>query len=258
MGLRGRRRFTARPAGAAVYAAGPSMGRVAPPRAPMTKLPPMIAPEVGFTDYKPAYTQTQALAEANRCFYCVDAPCVAALPDGDQHPRVHPQDLHGQRRGRGADDLQPANVLGMSCARVCPVEVLCVGACVYNDLDSPPIEIGKLQRYATDAAFAAGWEFFTAGPDTGKSVGPGRRRPGVAGGGPRAASARARGHDLRRGRAARRPQHHRRRALQDARRPGAARGRVGAEDRRRRGRAATSRSVVSSASKICAAGIRRW
>jgi hypothetical protein len=79
-------------------------------------------------------------------------------------------------------------VFGMSCARVCPVEVLCAGACVYNEIDAPAIEIGKLQRYATDAAFAAGWEFFTAGPDTGKSV-------GIVGGGPAALAA---AHELRR------------------------------------------------------------
>jgi glutamate synthase (NADPH/NADH) small chain len=62
-------------------------------------------------------------------------------------------------------------MLGYSCARVCPVEVLCVGDCVYNDMGVPPIQIGRLQRYATDAAMAAGWHDFVAGPDTGKSVG---------------------------------------------------------------------------------------
>jgi dihydropyrimidine dehydrogenase (NAD+) subunit PreT len=64
-----------------------------------------------------------------------------------------------------------ANILGMSCARVCPVEVLCVGDCVYNELGVPPIQIGKLQRYSTDEAFEKGWRFFQAGKDTGKSVG---------------------------------------------------------------------------------------
>ena len=76
----------------------------------------------------------------------------------------------------------------MSCARVCPVEVLCVGDCVYNHMGVPPIQIGKLQRYATDAAFEAGWEYFEAGPDTGRSV-------GIVGGGPAALAA---AHRLRR------------------------------------------------------------
>jgi dihydropyrimidine dehydrogenase (NAD+) subunit PreT len=63
-----------------------------------------------------------------------------------------------------AKTIFDSNILGMSCARVCPVEVLCVGDCVYNHLGSPPIQIGKLQRYATDQAFERGWRFFEAGP----------------------------------------------------------------------------------------------
>ncbi len=72
--------------------------------------------------------------------------------------------------GTACRTILEANILGMSCARVCPVEVLCVGDCVYTELGAPPIQIGKLQRYATDAAYAAGWRFFEAGPDTGRSV----------------------------------------------------------------------------------------
>ena len=71
----------------------------------------------------------------------------------------------------------------MSCSRVCPVEVLCVGKCVYNDMHMQPINIGKLQRYSTDTAFDEGWDFFEAGPDTGKSV-------GLVGGGPASSHAR--------------------------------------------------------------------
>ncbi len=69
-----------------------------------------------------------------------------------------------------AKTIFESNILGMSCARVCPVEVLCVGDCVYNHLGVPPIQIGKLQRYATDRAFENGWRFFEAGPDSGKHV----------------------------------------------------------------------------------------
>lgn len=152
----------------------------------MTKLPPERA-EAGFADYKPAYTQTQALAEANRCLYCVDAPCVQHCPTAINIPEFIRKISTGNVEG-AARTIFSANVLGMSCARVCPVEVLCAGACVYNDLESPAIEIGKLQRYATDAAFAAGWQFFEAGPATGKHV-------GIVGGGPAALAA---AHELRR------------------------------------------------------------
>ncbi|MBL9104200.1 MAG: FAD-dependent oxidoreductase [Myxococcales bacterium] len=152
---------------------------------PMTTLPSDRS-EAGFGDYKPAYSPAQALAEANRCLYCVDAPCVQHCPTGIDIPGFIRKISTGNLRG-SARTIFDANVFGMSCARVCPVEVLCAGACVYNHLDSPAIEIGKLQRYATDAAYAEGWEFFTAGPDSGKSV-------GLIGGGPAALAA---AHELR-------------------------------------------------------------
>ena len=151
----------------------------------MTKLPDDRS-EAGFTDYKPAYSPSQALSEANRCLYCVDAPCVQHCPTAINIPEFIRKISTGNVEG-SARTIFAANILGMSCARVCPVEVLCAGACVYNELDAPPIEIGKLQRYATDAAFAAGWQFFTAGADTGKSV-------GIVGGGPAALAA---AHELR-------------------------------------------------------------
>jgi dihydropyrimidine dehydrogenase (NAD+) subunit PreT len=147
---------------------------------PMTTLPPDRS-EASFGDYKPAYSNAQALAEANRCLYCVDAPCVQHCPTGIDIPEFIRKIGTGNLKG-SARTIFAANVFGMSCARVCPVEVLCAGACVYNEMDAPAIEIGKLQRYATDAAYAAGWEFFTAGPDTGKSV-------GIVGGGPAALAA---------------------------------------------------------------------
>ncbi|MFO0709187.1 MAG: NAD(P)-dependent oxidoreductase [Sandaracinus sp.] len=126
--------------------------------------------ETVFSDYKPALTKDQALAEANRCLFCTDAPCVKACPTHIDIPQFIRKIATGNEEG-SARTIFSANILGTSCARVCPVEVLCVGDCVYNDKGEPPIQIGKLQRYATDAALASGLRFFEAGPDSGKSVG---------------------------------------------------------------------------------------
>ncbi len=126
--------------------------------------------ESGFEDYKSAFTPAQAVVEANRCLYCFDAPCIKVCPTGINIPEFI-RKISTSNVKNAAKTIFESNILGMSCSRVCPVETLCVGDCVYNDMGVPPIEIGKLQRYATDAAFDAGWEFFEAGPDSGKSVG---------------------------------------------------------------------------------------
>ena len=126
--------------------------------------------ETAFGDFKSAYDVRQARAEANRCLYCLDAPCIKACPTSIDIPEFIRKIATGNVKG-SARTIFEANILGMSCARVCPVEVLCVGDCVYNNMDSPPIQIGKLQRYSTDTAYERGWTFFEAGPDTGRSVG---------------------------------------------------------------------------------------
>ncbi len=135
----------------------------------MTKLPDPRS-EVVFEDFKPAYTENQALVEANRCLYCSDAPCIQACPTEIDIPTFIRKIATGNVRG-SAKTIFDSNVFGMSCARVCPVEVLCVGDCVYNDMGVPPIQIGKLQRFATDRAFDEGWSYYEAGEDTGHSVG---------------------------------------------------------------------------------------
>ncbi len=125
--------------------------------------------EVVFDDFKAPYTLQAAIAEAERCLYCYDAPCIQACPTEIDIPTFIRKIATGNVKG-SAKTIFDSNILGMSCARVCPVEVLCVGDCVYNREDSPPIQIGKLQRFSTDIAFEKGWEFYEAGPDTGKKV----------------------------------------------------------------------------------------
>jgi dihydropyrimidine dehydrogenase (NAD+) subunit PreT len=143
--------------------------------------------ESAFADFKHAFGKPQALAEANRCLYCEDAPCIQACPTSINIPEFIRKIATDNVKG-SARTIFESNILGMSCARVCPVETLCVGDCVYNHLDAPPIQIGKLQRYATDAAYEAGWRFFEAGADTGRSV-------GLVGAGPASLAA---AHELRR------------------------------------------------------------
>ncbi|MCX4242922.1 NAD(P)-dependent oxidoreductase [Paraliomyxa miuraensis] len=152
----------------------------------MTKIAKERAENV-FTDFKAAYTPQQALVEANRCLFCADAPCIQACPTGIEIPQFIRKIATGNVKG-SARTIFDSNILGMSCARVCPVEVLCVGKCVYNEMGVPPIQIGKLQRYSTDHAFAEGWRFFEAAPDSGKSV-------GLVGAGPASLAA---AHELRR------------------------------------------------------------
>ncbi|MES2098437.1 MAG: NAD(P)-dependent oxidoreductase [Pseudomonadota bacterium] len=123
-----------------------------------------------FGDAHPPLTQVQALIEAERCYYCFDAPCVTACPTGIDIPsfirRISEDNLRGAARA-----ILEANVFGGMCARVCPTEVLCERACVRNTNEDKPVEIGALQRHATDAVFASGGApMFTRAMLTGKRV----------------------------------------------------------------------------------------
>jgi glutamate synthase (NADPH/NADH) small chain len=133
-----------------------------------------------FPELHPAFDTQSALAEANRCLYCYDAPCTAACPTHIDVPRFIKKIATGNLRGSAATILD-ANILGLSCARVCPVDVLCEGACVMHRYNQQPIEIGRLQRYAMEWFYAAG---LGAGQKPGGSPEGLTRRIACIGGGP--------------------------------------------------------------------------
>lgn len=97
----------------------------------------------------PALTSQEAIIEANRCLFCFDAPCIQACPTGIDIPSFIKKIASGNLVG-SARTILTANILGASCARVCPTEVLCEGACVVLDREGSAVQIGRLQRYATD------------------------------------------------------------------------------------------------------------
>lgn len=102
-----------------------------------------------FPELHPALDSQSALAEANRCLFCFDAPCTAACPTHIDVPRFIKKIGSGNLRG-SAMTILDANILGLSCSRVCPVDVLCEGSCVMHRYNKKPIEIGRLQRFAMD------------------------------------------------------------------------------------------------------------
>ena len=125
---------------------------------------------VNFGDAHPPLTRSQALIEAERCYYCHDAPCATACPTGIDIPSFIHRIAQDNNRGAARAILE-ANPLGGMCARVCPTEVLCEQACVRNANEDKPVEIGSLQRYATDAFFAQpGAPLFQRAAATGKRV----------------------------------------------------------------------------------------
>jgi len=122
-----------------------------------------------FAEIAPPLTRDAALAEAHRCLYCFDAPCTQACPTHIDVPAFIRKIATGNLRG-SARVILDANPMGHSCARACPVEVLCEGACVMNARDEKPINIALLQRHATDYALEHGLKLFAPGADTGKRV----------------------------------------------------------------------------------------
>jgi dihydropyrimidine dehydrogenase (NAD+) subunit PreT len=123
-----------------------------------------------FADLHPPLEKTAAVTEALRCLYCFDAPCMGACPTHIDVPKFIKKIASGNLEGSARTILE-ANILGASCSRACPVQVLCEGACVMHRYNKQPIEIGRLQRFAMDALHASGAGLpFAAGEDTGKRV----------------------------------------------------------------------------------------
>jgi len=123
-----------------------------------------------FAEIHPPLDAQAAIVEANRCLYCFDAPCTAACPTHIDVPRFIRKITTGNLRGSALAILD-ANILGASCSRVCPVEVLCEGACVMHRYNKQPIEIGRLQRFAMDDFYSNGARLaFAPAPERSKKV----------------------------------------------------------------------------------------
>ena len=148
--------------------------------------------ERNFADIHPPLSRSEALIEADRCYFCYDAPCTTACPTGIDIPAFIQKIRSDNIRG-SAHTILRENIMGGMCARVCPTEVLCEEACVRNDHEDKPVEIGRLQRYATDPILEDSTQLFERAAASGKTV-------AVVGGGPAGLSCAHRlamlGHDV--------------------------------------------------------------
>lgn len=122
-----------------------------------------------FADVEPPLDRQRALIEASRCHFCYDAPCIAGCPTAIDIPGFIRAISTGNMKG-AATKILDANIFGGQCARVCPTEILCEGECVRNDPEDKPVEIGALQRYATDWVFEQNVALHSRAEATGKRV----------------------------------------------------------------------------------------
>ena len=113
-----------------------------------------------FSDIHPPFdSYSAALVEANRCLFCYDAPCIKACPTSINIPKFIKQIASDNVKG-SAHTIFVSNIMGAGCGKVCPVEKLCEGSCVYNLLEEEPIEIARLQRYSSEMALDKNWKLF--------------------------------------------------------------------------------------------------
>ncbi len=129
-----------------------------------------------FSDIHPPLSVHEALVEAQRCYFCHDAPCMTACPTSIDVPLFIRQIATANPKG-SAHTIFKQNIVGGMCARVCPTETLCEQVCVRNEAEGKPVRIGQLQRYATDVLMESGEQKFSRAAATGKII-------AVVGGGP--------------------------------------------------------------------------
>lgn len=122
-----------------------------------------------FSDLHPPLDNHEALVESDRCYFCYDAPCMTACPTSIDIPMFIRQISTGNPLG-SAKTIFDQNILGGMCARVCPTETLCEEVCVREVAEGKPVQIGRLQRYATDVAMAEGKQFYSRAAPTGKKI----------------------------------------------------------------------------------------
>ncbi len=123
-----------------------------------------------FSDIHPPFDNKEAaLIEANRCLFCYDAPCIKSCPTSINIPKFIKQITTDNVKG-SAHTIFESNIMGAGCSKVCPVEKLCEGSCVYNLLEETPIHIAKLQRYSTEMAMEKKWKLFERKSSIGKRV----------------------------------------------------------------------------------------
>ena len=135
-------------------------------------VPARLDPETlaaNFADLEPPFGAHEAVVAADRCYFCHDAPCITACPTEIDIPLFIRQIQTGQPEA-AARTILDQNILGGMCARVCPTETLCEEACVREFAEGKPVEIGRLQRYATDTLMARGVHPFERAAPTGKRV----------------------------------------------------------------------------------------
>lgn len=126
--------------------------------------------EARFADIHPPFeSYTAAKVEAGRCLFCYDAPCTKSCPTHIDVPKFIKQIVTENIKG-SAHSIFSANIMGAGCSKVCPVEKLCEGSCVFNLMEEPPIPIARLQRYSTEMAMENQWSLFERKKELGKKV----------------------------------------------------------------------------------------